>query len=156
MWFVELDVNTTVESQWETLDLGFHRPDCRRLIWITVVLFFEFVVDLPGDGTTYYYDDIEVVESPAELNAPIGFEPGEFGNTWTWTVFENDDNPPLEIIENPDPSGVNTSGTVAKFTARAEGQPFAGVESLHGADLGVFDLTSETSTVTIMVWKTKN
>ena len=26
---LELDVNTTVESQWETLDMGFHRTDWR-------------------------------------------------------------------------------------------------------------------------------
>merc|ERR1712127_580604 len=152
--FIELDVNTTVENDWETLTWDFSGQTA-GVDWLTVVLFFEFVVDLPGDGSTYYYDDIELAESTSELNAPISFEPGEFGNTWTWTVFENDDNPPLEIIANPDPSGVNTSNTVAKFTARTEGQPFAGVESLHGADLGVFDLTSETSTVTIMVWKTK-
>ena len=30
------------------------------------MLFFEFVIDLPGDGTTYYYDDIRVVE-PLEI-----------------------------------------------------------------------------------------
>ena len=50
-------------------------------------------------------------------NGPISFEPGEFGSTWSWTVFENIDNPPLEIVGNPDPSGINTSSRVAKFTA---------------------------------------
>ena len=54
-------------------------------------------------------------------NNPINFEAGGFGDTWTWTVFENDTNPPLEIIANPDPSGGNTSATVAKFTALQAG-----------------------------------
>ena len=40
-------------------------------------------------------------------NAPIDFEPGGFGDTWTWTVFENDTDPALEIIANPDPTAIN-------------------------------------------------
>ena len=86
-------------------------------------------------------------------NAPIDFEPGGFGADWTWTVFENDTNPPLEIIANPDPSGINTSSTVAKFTALESGMPFAGVESMHGSDIGVFDLTPDNAIVRIKVWK---
>ncbi|MDX1463229.1 MAG: hypothetical protein R3359_09240, partial [Marinirhabdus sp.] len=88
-------------------------------------------------------------------NAPIDFETGGQGANWTWTVFENDDNPPLEIVANPDPSGVNTSSTVAKFTARDLGQPFAGVESMHGSDIGTFDLTAANAYVSIKVYKTK-
>ena len=86
-------------------------------------------------------------------NNPINFEAGGFGADWTWTVFENDTNPPLEIIANPDPSGLNTSATVAKFTALQAGQPFAGVESMHGADIGTFTLDASNATVKIMVWK---
>ena len=88
-------------------------------------------------------------------NAPIDFEPGGFGDTWTWTVFENDTDPALEIVTNPDPTGINTSETVAKFTALEAGQPFAGVESMHGADIGIFDLNPTNAIVNIMVWKTK-
>ena len=87
-------------------------------------------------------------------NQPINFESGGFGASWTWAVFENDDNPPLEIVSNPDPSGINTSATVAKFTARLAGQPYAGCESLHGSDIGMFTLNSTNSTVKIKVWKT--
>jgi len=87
-------------------------------------------------------------------NQPIDFEPGGFGATWTWTVFENGTNPPLEIIPNPDPSGINTSATVAKFTALQSGNPWAGCESLHGSDIGTFTLNSTNCIVKIMVWKT--
>jgi len=87
-------------------------------------------------------------------NNPINFEPGGFGSTWTWAVFENGTNPPLEIISNPDPSGINTSATVAKFTALQSGNPWAGCESAHGTtDLGPFVLNENNSIIKIMVWK---
>lgn len=87
-------------------------------------------------------------------NAPINFEAGGHGANWTWTVFENATNPPLEIIANPDQSGANTSATVAKFTALQTGAPWAGVESAHGAtNLGPFVLNETNSTIKIMVWK---
>jgi len=86
-------------------------------------------------------------------NNPIDFESGGFGANWTWTVFENDSNPSVQIIPNPDPSGANTSETVAKFTALQTGNPWAGCESLHGSDIGTFTLDATNSTVKIMVWK---
>jgi hypothetical protein len=86
-------------------------------------------------------------------NAPIDFETGGYGADWTWTVFENDTNPPVEIISNPDPSGDNTSATVAQFTALVTGQPWAGCETMHGEDIGTFDIDASNSTIKIMVWK---
>jgi hypothetical protein len=86
-------------------------------------------------------------------NAPIDFEAGGNGANWTWTVFENSTNPPLEIIANPDQSGINTSATVAKFTALQAGNPWAGCESLHGADLGPFVLSANNAVIRIKVWK---
>ena len=86
-------------------------------------------------------------------NIPIDFEASGNGLNWTWTVFENDTNPSLEIVPNPDPSGINTSETVAKFTALQSGQPFAGCESMHGSDIGSFSLNNDNCTVSIMVWK---
>jgi hypothetical protein len=86
-------------------------------------------------------------------NQPINFESGGFGANWTWAVFENNTNPPLEIIPNPDPSGINTSETVAKFTALQSGNPWAGTECAHG-DIGTFTLDNTNSIVKIMVWKT--
>ncbi len=86
---------------------------------------------------------------------PIDFETGGHGATWTWTCFENDANPPLEIIANPDPSGLNTSSTVAKFTALQTGNPWAGCETSHGAGVGTFSITQSNKLIRIMVWKTK-
>lgn len=86
--------------------------------------------------------------------APVDFEIGGIGTNWTWTVFENGTPPPsLEFIANPDPSPGNPSATVAKFTARVDGAPYAGCESLHGSDIGTFTLDASNSTVRIKVWK---
>jgi hypothetical protein len=85
--------------------------------------------------------------------SPISFESDGLGGKWTWNVFENDTNPALEIIENPDKSGINTSSKVAKFTALKSGQPWAGCESLQGTDLGTFQWNDTNRVVKIMVWK---
>ena len=89
----------------------------------------------------------------AAQNIPIDFEPTGEGADWTWTVFENAANPPLEIIENPDPTGFNTSATVAKFTALPEGAAFAGCESQIGSDIGNFVIDENNSIIRILVWK---
>lgn len=87
-------------------------------------------------------------------NAPINFETGGQGANWTWTVFENATNPPVQIISNPHATGINTSATVAQFTALMAGQPWAGCESQHGSDIGTFTFTPNNCTVKIMVYKT--
>ncbi|NQV38532.1 MAG: T9SS type A sorting domain-containing protein [Candidatus Marinimicrobia bacterium] len=87
-------------------------------------------------------------------NAPIDFEPEGYGASWTWTTFENDSNPPLQIVANPSISDNNTSATVAQFTALQAGQPWAGCETLHGSDIGSFTFDATNSTVKIMVYKT--
>ncbi len=87
-------------------------------------------------------------------NAPINFETGGIGANWTWTVFENHTNPPLEIVNNPAPGGINTSAKVAKFTALQAGNPWAGCESAHGsANLGPFVLNENNAIIKVMVWK---
>ena len=86
-------------------------------------------------------------------NAPIDFEPDGQGADWTWTTFENDTNPPLEIVPNPDPSGLNTSATVAKYTTLPGGMPFAGCETLHGAGIGSFTIDTDNAIIRISVWK---
>jgi len=86
-------------------------------------------------------------------NSPIDFETGGYGASWTWTVFENDNNPSLEIMANPNIGGINSSANVAMFTALQTGQPFAGCESMHGADIGSFSFNSNNCIIKIMVWK---
>ena len=75
-------------------------------------------------------------------NAPVNFETPGIGASWTFTVFENATNPAVEIVANPSPTGINTSGHVAKITALQAGQPWAGCESMHNTDLGTFTLSA--------------
>jgi hypothetical protein len=86
--------------------------------------------------------------------SPIDFETGGNGATWTWTVFENSSNPAIEIITNPDQSGINTSSKVMKFTVLQAGNPWAGCESKRGStDLDTFSWNSKNRIIKIMVWK---
>ncbi len=84
---------------------------------------------------------------------PIDFQSNGFGANWLWTTFENGSNPALEIVANPDPSGINLSSTVAKFTAQVNGAPWAGFESVHGQGIGVFNLTAANCQIKMMVYK---
>ena len=86
-------------------------------------------------------------------NSPVTFEDGGIGSLWTWTVFENDIQPPLEIVSNPNPSGLNLSNKVAKFTAMQNGMPWAGCETQHGSDIGTFTLNATNCVVKMMVYK---
>lgn len=87
------------------------------------------------------------------LDKTINFESSGFGAGWTWNVFENAGNPPLEFVANPNPSGANTSATVAKFTAMQAGQPYAGCETANG-QMGTYNLDAAHSKIRIMVYKT--
>jgi len=86
-------------------------------------------------------------------NNPINFETGGQGANWSWTTFENSTNPALEFVSNPSATGINTSSTVAKFTALQAGNPWAGCESLNGSSIGTFTLSASNAIVKIMVYK---
>ena len=117
--FVELDAMTTVENQWETLTYDFSALNTSA-DFVRVVVFFEFIVDLPGDGSTYFYDNLRVfIFEPAEL--PVDFESTTI--TYDFLGFEGADS---AIEANPDPSGINTSDTVLRSTKTNGAQFFAG------------------------------
>ncbi len=82
--------------------------------------------------------------------SPVDFEAGGSGAAYTWAVFEAD-TPALEIVTNP--SGINTSATVAKFTALQTNVNYAGTETEHG-DFGPMTLDATNSIVKILVYKT--
>ena len=127
--------------------------------------FIEWKGDVSGDKNPYIItlNSNKLVKSifkrknagggGAVSNSPIDFETGGHGADWTWTVFENDSNPPLKITSNPNSSGLNTSLKVAKITALKAGAPYVGCESKHGSDLGTFKFDSSNSIVKIMVYK---
>jgi hypothetical protein len=80
----------------------------------------------------------------------IDFEPAGSGADWAWTVGENGANPPLSFPANPVSGGINTSPTVAQFTATAGGNPWA---LCFTDDIETFIFDATNSTVKIMVYK---
>lgn len=106
------------------------------------------------DGTTtqtYTLNFTVAVNQTFDLT----FESGAVGSIPSnWNIFENDSNPALEVVANPNPSGVNTSASVAKMTTLSTGAPWAGTESQHGT-LWEWELDGTTTTITIDVYKTE-
>lgn len=96
---------------------------------------------------------IAAVTGLSAQKSPIDFETSGNGAAFTWTTFENDANPAVEIVANPSSSGLNVSSKVAKFTAMKAGQPWAGFESKHGSDIGTFTLSASNCIVKMLVWK---
>ncbi len=87
----------------------------------------------------------------AQSTHTVNFETPGVGADWVWTVSENADNPPLEFVTNPVIGGINTSTTVAKFTARLAGNPWA---LCFTSGDGAFTFDATNSIVKIMVFKT--
>lgn len=58
---IELDANTTTTNEWEELEWDFSNSNTNA-DFVRVVVFFEFIEGLPGDGSTYYYDDIQIID----------------------------------------------------------------------------------------------
>ena len=139
---------TVPTSGWTSIDIplsSFSPVDLANV--------FQFKFEGNGD---IFIDNIYFYKSGAAaytLGSPIDFESSGYGAGWTWNVFENSSNPALEFVPNPDKTGVNTSATVAKFTALQAGQQWAGCETQHGA-MGTFTLDAAHSKVRIMVYKT--
>ncbi|MEA3285887.1 MAG: hypothetical protein U9Q77_00735, partial [Candidatus Marinimicrobia bacterium] len=142
---------TVINDEWVSVDIPLTAYTDQGMTLGDV-----FQLKYVGNGDVYldnmyFYAEEEVVTGP---NAPIDFEAEGFGADWGWSTFENGANDPPAIIANPHAEGINTSATVAEFTALVAGQPWAGFESTHGADIGTFNLDATNSTIKIMVYKT--
>ncbi|MEB8344759.1 hypothetical protein OO010_01780 [Flavobacteriaceae bacterium KMM 6898] len=152
---VEVIVNSTVAMAWEelTFDLTTFGAFSTANSYDRVILFPDF--NSPGQGESFYFDDIILTDgsgggsSSGKTSFPVDFETPGTGAAATWDVFEAD-TPPLEITANPDASGINTSATVAKFTAKFMGADYAGTVTALETP---FTLDASNSTVKIMVWK---
>jgi len=170
----ELEV-THSGSGWETLTFDFAGVPANVTDGIS--LFFD-IGDLGAVGEadlenwTFYFDDIRLTNSNVGVDdgsggngggpgddqetvsvTAVDFETAETGLGFTWTVFENGENSlPLEIVHNPDTSGINTSATVGKFTSQSTGTEFNGVETNRTGDFEL-KLDSTNSIVKMMVYK---
>ena len=58
---IELDATTTTTNEWEELEWDFSNLNTSAS-YVRIVVFFEFIPGLPGDGSTYYWDDIQILQ----------------------------------------------------------------------------------------------
>lgn len=111
--FSEIQVNTTVANQWETVE--FTLPNIDQAVEYSVIaIFFNF--NTPGTGETYYFDNLKTTQ-PFEINLPLDFE----GNPIAYPFVDFGD-ATTTVIANPGPGAENPSGQVAA-TTRPNGAP---------------------------------
>lgn len=58
---IEVDVTTTTTNQWEELEWDFTGQN-NATAFVKIVVFFEFIDGVPGDGSTYYFDDLQIID----------------------------------------------------------------------------------------------
>lgn len=114
----EVDLNTTVANQWEELVYDFSGAPTAD--YVRIVIFFDFGNN--GDGSEYYYDEIELVNDTGGPQ-PLVFQDFE-GTPPAFTVFGNIAG--IDVIANPDATGANTTGNVARLTKTNGSEVWAG------------------------------
>ncbi len=73
---VFIDVNTTVTNEWEELIYNFTGQLNPATAYDRVIVFFEFIPEVAGDGSTYFYDDLFIIGSD-----PVNDGGDQGGNT---------------------------------------------------------------------------
>ena len=107
-----------------------------------------------GITTNTYNLNFTVQVTPMSTTFDLTFEPGTTGSIASyWNSFENGSNPPFEVVSNPDPSGINTSANVGKYTSLAGADmQWAGCENQHGT-IWKWELDDTSTTLTIDIYK---
>ncbi len=139
----EVDLNTNTTNAWEELVYDF--SGAPTATYVRIVIFFDFGVN--GDGSEYYYDQIQLVNEGGGL-PPLGFQDFE-GAAPTFTSFGNIAN--VEVVANPDMSGINTTGNVAQLTKTSGSEVWAGAffETTPALDLVSY------SKISVKTWSPK-
>lgn len=119
--FFEKEVASTVANAWEELGFDFSAINTANS-YQKLVLIFD--LGTPGDGSanyTWLFDDIRLTNSmPGSVTLPLDFE--SVGLNYNWFNFDGGN---ATVINNPDASGINTSGKVGRMIKNA-GQPWGG------------------------------
>lgn len=114
----EVNVPTTVANSWEYLTFDFDGADFTKE-YSKLVIFFDF--GNPGNGASYYFDDIRQTNGDEPKILPLTFESstinygfGDFGGAIA------------SKIANPNPSGINPSANVARFIKNVGAEVWGG------------------------------
>jgi hypothetical protein len=135
---------TTKPGEWETITGDFstevgtdHTRAC---------MFFNAGVEV-GTQDDYYIDNLQFAHAPF-TGCLINFDDPEFIST-VWRFFPADDSGEFELVDNPDPTGINTSPKVGKAVEKASsGQPWQGMYT----DLPAPIVFSSDKIVRMKVW----
>jgi hypothetical protein len=141
----EVDVTNTVANGWETLTYDFSKAPVAN--YVRIVIFFDF--GKPGDGSVYYYDEIQLANDGSPVNPGKVFQNFE-GVVPKFTVFGNIAE--TEVIANPDASGDNKTAHVAKLTKSSGSETWAGTFFEEGTAL---DLTTF-GKIRVKTWSPKS
>ena len=124
----EQRLNYTEEGSWQ--ELRFDLAEAQSNVYTLIALFPD--IDGSSDSVAWHLDEIKLtVDPPVTGENPITFETE--GVDYEWIVFDNttadNDTLAFSIVDNPDPSGINTSEKVGKYTMHVGAAMWAGVKT---------------------------
>lgn len=119
------EVWTTIKTanEWETVvgDFSSEKLSNHK----RVCLFFNGGVENPNEDK-YYMDNWQLAHAPYD-GCIMNFDDAAFLST-KWRYFPSDNSGDFELVDNPNPSGINTSAKVGKAVEKASGeQPWQGM-----------------------------
>jgi hypothetical protein len=146
----EQRLNYTEEGSWQ--ELRFDLSGATSNVYTLAALFPD--IDGTSDSIAWYFDEIKLTVDQAITGSnPITFETE--GADYTWVVFDNttadNDDGAFTIVDNPDPSGVNTSSKVGKYEMHVGAAIWAGVKT---SNLDPIITTENNKWLTMDVYKT--
>jgi hypothetical protein len=135
----------TTPGDWQKLSADFSAQagqDHKRACF-----FFNGGNDHAGSIETYYLDNVAFEHAPFD-GCIMNFDDAAF-TSLQWKYFPADNSGAFELVDNPDPSGINTSEKVGKAIEKASGeQPWQGMY----ADLPSYIDLSVTKLVKMKIW----
>jgi hypothetical protein len=150
-FYAQIEVtNTIINGDWEELTFDFSTVIGNT--YDRMVIIPDFLARSQPNET--YFDQISFNSGGAieDYNMEdIDFEDDGFGANWVWTVHNNHTNPAVEVVSNPNPSALNDTNNVAKFTSLADGAPWA---LTFTDNIGTFLLNNDTRIISLKVLKT--
>lgn len=131
----EITVPNTKMNEWEEIVFDASLPGnaapntpAAGYTYARVVLFFDFGAVGTGTDVTSYFDDIIVLPNAGATTEILDFETAGTGTPFQY-FGSSLDGMFSEIIPNPNPSGINTTGNVLKFIKPAVAELWAGAFS---------------------------